>query len=58
MKLWKVLDKHEVKGKLLRAIQALCVGSRTSVKVGLMVSEQFDVRSWSEARMYAVSMVF
>ena len=53
-----MLDRYGVKGKLLRTVQALCVGSRTSVKVGLMVSEQFDVRSWSEARMYAVSMVF
>ena len=41
---WKVLDKYGIKGKLLRAIQALYVGSRACVKVGGLMSEQFEVR--------------
>ena len=42
-KLWKVLDEHVVKGKLLRAVQALYVDGRTRVKVGRMESELFGV---------------
>ena len=42
-KLWKVLDEYGVKGKLLRAIQALYVDGRARVKVGRMESELFSV---------------
>ena len=42
-KLWKVLDEYGVKGKLLRAVQALYVDGRARVKVGRMESELFGV---------------
>ena len=42
-KLWKVLDEYGVKGKLLRAVQALYVDGRSRVKVGRMESELFGV---------------
>ena len=42
-KLWKVLDEYGVKGKLLRAIQALYVDGRARVKVGRMEFELFSV---------------
>ena len=43
-KLWVVLDKYGIKRKLLRAIQALYVGSKACVKVGGLTSEDFEVR--------------
>ena len=43
-KLWVVLDKYGIKGKFLRAIQALYVGSKACVKVGGLTSEEFEVR--------------
>ena len=42
-KLWKVLYAYGVKGRLLRAIQALYVNGRAKVKVGEMESELFEV---------------
>ena len=42
-KLWKVLDEYGVKGKLLRAIQALYVDGEARVKVGGLESELFGV---------------
>ena len=42
-KLWKVLDEYGVKGKLLRAIQALYVDGKARVKVGGVESELFGV---------------
>ena len=42
-KLWKVLDEHGVKGKLLRAIQALYVDGKARVKVGGVESELFGM---------------
>ena len=42
-KFWKVLDEYGVKGKLLRAIQALYVAGKARVKVGRMESELFGV---------------
>ena len=42
-KLWKVLDEYGVKGKLLRAIQALYVDGKARVKVGRMESKLFGV---------------
>ena len=42
-KLWKVLEEYEVKGKLLRAIQALYDGGMACVKVGECRSEMFNV---------------
>ena len=42
-KLWVVLDKYGIKGKLLRAIQALYVGSKACVKVGGLTSQEFEV---------------
>ena len=41
--LWKVLDEYGVKGKLLRAVQALYVDGRARVKVGRMESKLFGV---------------
>ena len=43
VKLWKVLDEYGVKGKLLRAIQALYVDGKARVKVGGVESELFGV---------------
>ena len=42
-KLWKVLDEYGVKGKLLRAIQALYEDGKARVKVGGLESELFVV---------------
>ena len=42
-KLWTMLDEYGVKGKILRAVQALYVDGRTRVKVGRMESELFGV---------------
>ena len=42
-KLWKVLIEYGVKGKLLRAIQALYVDGEARVKVGGVESELFGV---------------
>ena len=42
-KLWKVLDEHGVKGKLLRVIQALYVDGKARVKVGGVEAELFGV---------------
>ena len=42
-KLWKVLDEYGVKGKLLRAIQALHEDGKARVKVGGLESELFGV---------------
>ena len=42
-KLWVVLDKYGIKGKLLRAIQTLYVGSKACVKFGGLTSEKFEV---------------
>ena len=42
-KLWKVLDEYGVKGKLLRAIQALYKDGKARVKVGGLESELFGV---------------
>ena len=42
-KLWKVLDEYGVKGKLLRAIQALYEDGKARVKVGGLESELFGV---------------
>ena len=42
-KLWKVLYAYGVKGRLLRAIQAVYVNGRAKVKVGEMESELFEV---------------
>ena len=56
--LWKVLGKYGVKGKLLRAIQVLHVGSRVSVKVGGMVSEQFEVHKRVRQKCTMSSLLF
>ena len=42
-KLWKVLDEYGVKGRLLKAIQALYMDGRARVKVGGMGSQLFGV---------------
>ena len=42
-KLWKVLDEYGVKGKLLRAIQALYEDGKAREKVGGLESELFGV---------------
>ena len=42
-KLWKVLDEYGVKGKLLRAIQALHEDGKVRVKVGGLESQLFGV---------------
>ena len=42
-KLWKVLDEYEVKGRLLRATQALCVDGKARVKAGEVESDLFGV---------------
>ena len=42
-KLWNVLEEYEVKGRLLRAIQALYDGGMACVKVGACKSEMFNV---------------
>jgi len=41
--LWNVLDEYGVKGKLLRAIQALYEEDKARVKVGGVESELFGV---------------
>ena len=42
-KLWKVLDEYGVKGRLLKATQALYMDGRARVKVREMESELFGV---------------
>ena len=42
-KLWKVLEEYEVRGKLLRAIQALYDGGMACVKVGVCILDVFKV---------------
>ena len=42
-KLWKVLEEYEVKGKLLKAIQALYDGSMSCVKIDDCKMEMFNV---------------
>ena len=42
-KLWKVLNEYGVKGKLLKAIQALYVDGKARVKVGGVESQLFGV---------------
>ena len=56
-----MLDDHEygVKGKLLRAIQALYVDGRVRVKVGGMESELFGVsRGVSKTGLYPNPVVY
>ena len=43
VKLWVVLNKYGIKGKLLRTIQALYVGCKACVKVGGLTSEEFEL---------------
>ena len=57
-KLWKVPDEYGVKGKLLRAIQALYVDGKARVKVGGVESELFGGAQRSETGLYLIPMAF
>ena len=57
-KLWKVLIEYGVKGKLLRAIQALCVDGKAKVNVGGVELELFGYAQRSETGLYLIPTAF
>ena len=58
IKLWKVLKEYDVKGRLLKAVQAMYEDGKASVRVGDRESEWFGVYTQGcEAGLHTIALV-
>ena len=56
IKLWKVLEEYDVKGRLLKAVQAMYEDGKASVRVGDRVRVVWDVQG-CEAGLHTIALV-